>query len=276
MEFTQDLGALMLTVLSKVAVAAAIVIAGRILAKFIVKALVRVLNKSNVDTTLVSFFEKLTLYSLYTLMVLIALTFLGIPMTSIVAVLGASTLAIGIALQDSIGNLAAGVLIIALRPFKVDDYVEIDDASGYVNQIGFFNTSLTTRENKTVFIPNKTILDGNLINYSLTELIRLDLVYGISYSDDVRKAKRILEEIVVSDDRVAEHPKPQVSVCELGDSSVNFAVWPYVMVDDEIDVANAITERVKLRFDAEGISIPFPQRDVYLHRRNGSQAPVTA
>jgi small conductance mechanosensitive channel len=143
-----------------------------------------------------------------------------------------------------------------------------------VFEIGFFSTTLTTRQNKTVFIPNKTILDGNLTNYSKTELIRLDLVYGISYADDVLRAMKILEDIVTSNDRVAENPPPQVSVSELGDNGVNFAVWPYVTVDDEYDVGFAITEQVKLRFDEEGISIPFPQRDVYLYQKNGVQTQL--
>ena len=232
------------------------------------------MRRSDVDETLINFSAKLTDYSLFVLVFLIALGFLGLPMTSIVAVLGASVLAIGIALQDSIANLASGILIIGLRPFGVGDFVEIDNAAGAVVDIGFFNTSLITRQNTTVFVPNKTILDGNLTNYSKTELIRLDLVYGISYADDVLKAKKILEEIVLSNDHVAKNPPPQVSVSELGESSVNFAVWPYVSVEDVFDVSFAINEQVKLRFDDKGISIPFPQRDIYLYQKNGAQGQL--
>lgn len=150
--------------------------------------------------------------------------------------------------------------------------MEIDVVSGYVTTIGLFNTMLTTRDNKSVFIPNKGVLDGNLINYSKTELIRLDLVYGVSYADDIRKAKSILEEIVISADRVANQSPPSVAVKELGDNSVNFLVRPYVHVRDELKVTYAITEQVKLSFDQEGISIPYPQHDVHLYQTNGISA----
>lgn len=274
MELPQGLGTALLTVATKIAIAVVIVIVGRIVSKLLVGALTRMLRRSDVDETLINFSAKLTDYSLFVLVLLIALGFLGLPMTSIVAVLGASVLAIGIALQDSIANLASGILIIGLRPFGVGDFVEIDNVAGAVVDIGFFNTSLITRQNTTVFVPNKTILDGNLTNYSKTELIRLDLVYGISYADDVLKAKKILEEIVLSNDHVAKNPPPQVSVSELGESSVNFAVWPYVSVEDVFDVSFAINEQVKLRFDEEGISIPFPQRDIYLYQKNGAQGQL--
>jgi len=274
MELPQGLGTALLTVATKIAIAVVIVIVGRIVSKLLVGALTRMMRRSDVDETLINFSAKLTDYSLFVLVLLIALSFLGLPMTSIVAVLGASVLAIGIALQDSIANLASGILIIGLRPFGVGDFVEIDNAAGAVVDIGFFNTSLITRQNTTVFVPNKTILDGNLTNYSKTELIRLDLVYGISYADDVLKAKKILEEIVLSNDHVAKNPPPQVSVSELGESSVNFAVWPYVSVEDVFDVSFAINEQVKLRFDEEGISIPFPQRDIYLYQKNGAQGQL--
>jgi len=274
MEIPQGLGTALLTVATKFAIAVVIVIVGSIVSKLLVGALMRMMRRSDVDETLINFSAKLTDYSLFVLVLLIALSFLGLPMTSIVAVLGASVLAIGIALQDSIANLASGILIIGLRPFGVGDFVEIDNAAGAVVDIGFFNTSLITRQNTTVFVPNKTILDGNLTNYSKTELIRLDLVYGISYADDVLKAKKILEEIVLSNDHVAKNPPPQVSVSELGESSVNFAVWPYVSVEDVFDVSFAINEQVKLRFDEEGISIPFPQRDIYLYQKNGAQGQL--
>jgi small conductance mechanosensitive channel len=274
MELPQGLGTALLTVATKIAIAVVIVIVGRIVSKLLVGALTRMLRRSDVDETLINFSAKLTDYSLFVLVLLIALGFLGLPMTSIVAVLGASVLAIGIALQDSIANLASGILIIGLRPFGVGDFVEIDNVAGAVVDIGFFNTSLITRQNTTVFVPNKTILDGNLTNYSKTELIRLDLVYGISYADDVLKAKKTLEEIVLSNDHVAKNPPPQVSVSELGESSVNFAVWPYVSVEDVFDVSFAINEQVKLRFDEEGISIPFPQRDIYLYQKNGAQGQL--
>ncbi|MFZ0548173.1 MAG: mechanosensitive ion channel domain-containing protein [Candidatus Promineifilaceae bacterium] len=246
----------------------AILIIGRWVARWLVKVTDRLLRRSKVDPTLVSFFTNILYYLLIALIVVAALNNLGIPTTSIVAILGAATLAVGLALQDSLGNMAAGVVIIFLRPYNLDDYVEISGEAGFVTEIQLFHTVLTTRDNKSILMPNKDVLDNNIINYSKTELIRLDLVYGIGYSDDLLKAKRILLEITQADGRVAKDPPPQVVVKELGDNSVNFSVRPYVRVRDETAVTFAITEQVKLRFDAEGISIPFPQRDVHLFQAN--------
>ncbi|MGB3717708.1 MAG: mechanosensitive ion channel domain-containing protein, partial [Candidatus Promineifilaceae bacterium] len=272
MDIEQDLFRLVTSAAINLAIVAAIVIAGRFVSKILAGASEKFLQRSGIDETLVSFFTKITYYTSLLFVALIALGVLGLPMTSVIAVLGASVLALGIALQDSLANLASGVLIIGLRPFVVGDYVEIDDVSGFVTVIGLFNTMLTTRDNKSVFIPNKGVLDGNLINYSKTELIRLDLVYGISYTDNIRKAKNILEEIVRNDARVATQPPPSVAVKELGDNSVNFVMRPYVHVRDELKVTYAITEEVKLSFDQEGITIPFPQRDVHLFQSNGKSA----
>jgi small conductance mechanosensitive channel len=188
--------------------------------------------------------------------------------TSVVAMLGAATLAIGLALQDSLGNLAAGVMIILLRPYRVGDFVETNDEAGFVSDIQIFYTTLTTLDNKTVFIPNNDALSSNITNYSKTELVRLDLTYGIGYDDDLLKAKQVLLDIVVGDDRVVADPKPTVIVAELGDNSVNLSVRPYVHVNNMAGVTAAVTEQAKLRFDAEGISIPFPQRDVHLYNAN--------
>jgi small conductance mechanosensitive channel len=269
MDVEESIIGFLTTAAINLAIVVFILIVGRIASKLLAEALKKILQRSGVDETLVEFFTKITYYSLLLFVVLIALGVLGLPMNSVIAVLGASVLALGIALQDSLANLASGVLIIGLRPYIVGDYVEIDQVSGYVTIIGLFNTMLTTRDNKSVFIPNKGVLDGNLINYSKTELIRLELIFGISYSDDMRKAKSILEDIVLGEERVATQPPASVFVKELGDSSVNFIVRPYVHVRDELTVSYAITEQVKLRFDQDGISIPFPQRDVHLYQSNG-------
>ncbi|HET6443337.1 MAG TPA: mechanosensitive ion channel domain-containing protein [candidate division Zixibacteria bacterium] len=268
MDIQQDLLSIIITGVTRVAIFIAIIILGRIVSKLLVNALEKILRRSKVDETLVNFFSSITYYSLLLLVVVVGLGVLGLPMTSVIAVLGASVLVIGIALQDSLANLAAGVIIIGLRPFEVGHYIEMADDAGYVDAIGFFNTMLTTRDNKTVFIPNKNLLAGSLINYSKTELIRLELVYGISYSDDIGKAKSILEDILINCMMVASDPAPTVGVKELGDNSVNFVVRPYVSVREELEVSDEITEQVKLRFDREGISIPFPQRDVHLFQPN--------
>ncbi len=246
----------------------AIFIAGRWLAHVLVNGFKKLLEKAQVDQTLLSFLGNVLYYLLFAIVIIIALGNLGVPTTSVVAVLGAATLAVGLALQDSLGNLAAGVMIILLRPYRLSDFVEINGEAGYVSDIQIFHTTLTTLDNKTVFIPNSDVMSSNIINYSKTEWVRLDLVYGIGYEDDLLKAKRILSEIVQADKRVAEDPSPVVAVQGLADSSVNLAVRPYVKVSDMVPVSFTITEQVKLRFDAEGISIPFPQRDVHLFNAN--------
>ena len=246
----------------------AIFVIGRWLAHVLINGLKNLLEKAQVDNTLISFLANVLYYVSVAIVIVISLGNLGIPTTTIVAVLGAATLAVGLALQDSLGNLAAGVMIILLRPYRLGDFVEVNGENGYVSDIQIFHTTLTTRDNKTVFIPNSDVMSSNITNYSKTDLVRLDLTYGIGYNDDILKAKRILEEIVHGESRVAVDPAPVVAVKELGDSSVNLAVRPYVYVRDMVPVSFAITEQVKLRFDAEGISIPFPQRDVHLFNAN--------
>jgi small conductance mechanosensitive channel len=248
--------------------AIAILVFGRIAARWFSKFICGMLERANVDVTVVSFFRNVVYYLLLAIVLVAALNNLGIPTTSIVAILGAATLAVGLALQDSLGNLAAGVIIIFLRPYKLGDYVEISGKNGFVTEIQLFHTMLTTRDNKSVMVPNNDVLDNNITNYSRTKLIRLDLIYGIGYGDDLLKAKRILLEIIEADERVAKDPGPEVVVMELGDSSVNLSVRPYVNVRDETGVTFTTTEQVKLRFDEEGISIPFPQRDIHLFQAN--------
>lgn len=245
-----------------------IFVIGRWLAKILVKTVRRLLQRAQVEQTLVSFLGTLLYYVLFAIVIVAALNNLGIPTTSVVAIFGAAALAIGLALQDSIGNLSSGVLVILLRPYRAGDFVEVNDVLGYVADIQLFHTELTTRDNKSVLVPNKDVLDSNITNYSKTDWVRLDLVYGIGYGDDVLKAKRILEELISADARVAQDPPPAVVVKELGDSSVNLAVRPYVQAEDIMPVTFALTEQVKLHFDQEGVSIPFPQRDVHLFQVN--------
>jgi small conductance mechanosensitive channel len=246
----------------------AIFIIGRWLAHVVIDGLKRLLERSKVDQTLISFLGNVLYYLLLAVVIIAALGNVGVATTSVVAVLGAATLAIGLALQDSLGNLAAGVMIILLRPYRLNDFVVINDETGFVSDIQIFHTTLTTLDNKTIFIPNNDALSGNIVNYSKTELIRLELTVGIGYEDDLLKAKRVLLDIVQADERVAADPKPTVIVAELADSSVNLTVRPYVHVNDMPGVTAAVTEQAKLRFDAEGISIPFPQRDVHLLNAN--------
>ena len=261
-----DTGEPLANLVLRIVAAIFIVLAGRYLAKFVSRFVDRGLERAQVDNTLITFLSRLSYYLLLVLIIIIALGIVGVPTTSLIAILGAGTLAIGLALQDSISNLASGVFIILLRPYRIGDYVEMDDEEGFVTEIRLFHTLITTRDNKSIFIPNKDIMGGKITNYTMTDLIRLDLVYGISYGDDVLKAKQIVEKILHSNDRIASQPEPRVFVKELGDSSVNLVAWPYVKAADAPIVTFEITEQVKLRFDGSGISIPFPQRDIHLYK----------
>lgn len=244
--------------------AVVIFIVGRWVVRWLSRVVARVMRRASVDQTLVNFTSQVAYYLGLVVVVIAALTRLGFPTTTIVAVVGAGTLAIGLALQDTLSNFAAGWLIVLLKPYHVGDYVAINDQEGFVQEIKIFHTMLVDRNNIVILIPNSDVLDSNIVNYSQQEMIRLDLTFGIGYGDDLLKAKQILEEIVTADERIAADPAPHVAVRELGDNSVNLAVRPYVHLNDEVDVRFSITEQVKLRFDQEGISIPFPQRDVHL------------
>ena len=248
--------------------AVAIFLIGRWVARILVNWLKKALNGVKVDMTLTNFFGNVVFYLLFFVILIASLNVLGIPTTSVVAILGAATLAIGLALQDSLGNLAAGVMIILLRPYKVGDWVKINDAEGFVDDIQIFHTRIRNNNQIYIYIPNNDVIDGNIINYSTEALVRLNLDYGIGYGDDILKAKQVLLDIVKADARVVAEPVPDVIVSSLGDSSVNLTVRPYVDVHDIPGVTAATTEQVKLRFDAEGISIPFPQRDVHLFQAN--------
>jgi small conductance mechanosensitive channel len=241
-----------------------IFVIGRWAAGLASRLLKKVLTKANVDESLVKFAGSLVYIGVLVFAALAALARLGIETTSFIAVLGASGLAVGLALQGALANFAAGVLILLFRPFKVGDLVEVAGVFGPVESIQIFTTVIITPDNKTVIIPNGQITSGNIVNYSAKGLLRLDMTFGIGYGDDLLKAKRILEELVTADERVAKEPAPTVAVMELADSSVNFVVRPFVKPADYWAVHFSMTEQVKLRFDQEGISIPFPQQDVHL------------
>jgi small conductance mechanosensitive channel len=224
------------------------------------KAMVR----SNIDVTLQLFFSRLIRYGLYAVLAIIALTILGVPMTSVIAVVGASALAIGLALQDSLKNIASGILIILLKPYTVGQLVEISDRVGTVLEVGIYHTRIRTADNRVMYVPNSNIMDDNIINFTDMDILRIDMVFGIGYDDDIRQARTILEEILAADERVLEDPPARIAVGELGDNSVNFVVQPYTLTENRLDLRYDVTEQVKLRFDEAGISIPFPQRDVHL------------
>ena len=235
---------------------------GRIVARRLSEWIARLMTGRGVDATLTGFTQNLTYIVLMAMVIIAALNLVGFETTSIVAIMGAATLAIGFALQGSLANFAAGVLIIFFRPYKVGDLVEINGVFGAVKEVQLFNTIITTPDNKQVIVANSAATGDNIVNYSANGHVRLDMVFGIGYGDDLLKAKRVLENILTSQSEVIDSPAPSVSVLELGDSSVNFAVRPFVAVEDYWTVHFNTHEQVKLRFDAEGISIPYPTQDV--------------
>ena len=228
----------------------------------------KVLSKTNTNEALLRFLSSLVYYATLAFATVAALERVGVQTASFIAVLGAAGLAIGLALQGALSNFASGVIILLFKPFEIGHYVEISDAFGKVTDIKIFNTVLLTRDKRTVIIPNGQVINDKIVNYSKQGYIRVDMVFGIGYGDDLLKAKRILEELVTADERVLAQPAPRVAVLELADSSVNFAVRPHVKIEDYWDIQLDMPERVKLRFDQEGISIPFPQRDVHLFQPN--------
>lgn len=250
--------------LMRIAFGIVIILIGRWLAKRVVVRLERMLKRHGTDPTLVRFILSLTYPIILMIAVVTALGVLGINTSSLVALLGAVFLAIGLALQDSLKNFAAGVMLIFYRPFRVGDYVRLVDREGTVESITLVSTMLRTPDNLTVIIPNGTISANTIVNLTANPTRRIDLVIGIDYGEDLRKAKALLEEIVHSEPRVLADPPPIIAVAELADSSVNFDVRPWVKTADFLDVRYALIERIKLGFDDHGISIPFPQLDVYL------------
>jgi small conductance mechanosensitive channel len=249
-----------------VIVAAVILFGGLWLAKQIRGLVVDLLEKRGVDPLLATFSSNIAHVLLAAFVIIAALGQLGIQTTSLIAVIGAAGLAVGLALQGSLANFASGIMIIALRPFKVGDFVEAGGTSGIVETIQIFSTQFRTPDNKTIIVPNATITDGTITNYSTKATRRVDMVFGISYNDNIKMAREILQDLVESDERILKDPEPVIAVSALADSSVNFVVRPWVKSDDYWPVLFDMTEAVKLRFDKEGISIPFPQRDVHLHQ----------
>lgn len=244
--------------------ALAIFIIGRIVANLITRALRSTMEKRKVEPSLIGFAASLTHAALLVFVVLAALGKLGVQTTSFVAVVGAAGLAIGLALQGSLSNFAAGVLILIFKPYKVSDYVVAGGAEGIITEIGIFTTTLITLDNRTQILPNAIATGGVIENYSKQGTRRLDLVAGVSYSDDIIKVKKVLQDILDNEPRILKDPTPTVGLMEMGDSSINFAFRPWVKVEDYWDLFFELQERIKVRFDEENITIPFPQRDVHL------------
>jgi len=243
-----------------------ILIIGRIVAGIVKKIIEKVMLRAKVDETLVSFTTSVAYVALMAFIVVAALGALGINTASFVAIIGAAGLAIGLALQGSLANFASGVLMIIFKPFAKGNFIEAGGTAGIVQEIGIFNTVLNTPDNRRIIVPNSAITGGNITNNSANSTRRIDLVAGVSYSDDLDKVRKLLEEILAGEDRILPEPEPFIGIMELADSSVNFAVRPWVNAADWWPTRCALQEEIKKRFDKEGISIPFPQQDVWMHQ----------
>ncbi len=239
---------------------------GRIAAKLVSSSIVKVMEKKKIDKTVNLFVGKLVYIGLLVFVAVAALGQLGIQTASFVAIIGAAGLAIGLALQGTLSNFAAGVLIILFRPFSVGNFIEAAGEAGVVEEISIFKTILKTGDNKVIYIPNSSIMGGNITNYSVKDTRRVDMVIGIGYDDDIKKAKEVLLGIAAADSRILKDPAITVAVSELADSSINFVVRPWVNSADYWAVKFDFLESVKLRFDEENIGIPYPQMDVHFQQ----------
>lgn len=248
----------------KIVVALLILIVGKYVAKKLVGFAKSMMTKHKVDATLASFAGNIIYGLALAFVAIAALSQLGIDTTSLAAIIAAAGLAIGLALQGSLSNLAAGVMIIMFRPFVIGNYIEAGGTAGTVEEISIFTTKLKSPDNVGITVPNGAIIAGNIKNYSAKPTRRVDLVFGVGYDDDLKKVRKILEKVLKDDDRVLEEPAPVIGVLRLNDNSVDFAVRPWVKTEDYWSFYFDTHEKVKIEFDKAGITIPFPQRDLHV------------
>jgi len=252
----------------KLILAILVLIVGMWIIKGIKKLITKAMQKGQVEISLQKFLISMITILLKVLLLISVASMIGIATTSFVAILGAATFAIGLALQGSMSNFAGGVLILLLKPFKVGDTIEAQGFIGKVHEIQIFNTIMKTFDNKMIYIPNGTLSNGNITNYSREPIRRVDMTFGIGYGDDIKKAKEVLTRLVKEDSRIISDPAPLIAVSSLGDSSVNFAVKVWCDNAEYWNVYFDMQEKVKLAFDQENISIPFPQTDVHLFKED--------
>ncbi len=250
----------------KVLLALAIFFIGKWVAKLIRATVRGTLTKREVDPTLVSFGSNLLYYVLMIAVIIAAIQQIGFQTTSLVAIVGAAGLAVGLALQGSLSNFASGVLIIMFRPFQVGDVIDAAGQVGAVKEIGILMTHMTSADNKKIMIPNSAIMGGTITNITAEDTRRVDMTVGVGYSDDLDKVQEIILDVLNADDRILSDPAPQVVVAELADSSVNFNVRPWCKKEDYWGIFFDFQKTIKQRLDKEGVSIPFPQQDVYMHQ----------
>ena len=269
LEFLQNNGLDGSTLVSfgkNIVIALLIFYVGKFVISLVVRALRKVMRKQEVDKTLETFVCNLVRVALMVVVVIAAIGALGIQTTSFIAIFGAAGLAVGLALQGSLSNFAAGVLIVLFRPYRVGDFIEAAGIAGAVEQVQILTTVLRTGDNKRIIVPNGQIMDSIITNYSANDTRRVDMVVGVSYSDDLDKVRATLQELIAAEERILDDPAPTIAVSELADSSVNFVVRPWVKTPDYWGVMFDLTEAIKKRFDQEGISFPFPQQDVHIHK----------
>jgi small conductance mechanosensitive channel len=260
---TAGMGSVVLAWLINIAIAIVILVVGRIAVKWLVKLVRKLMIRAELDPILVNFLSSIANAVLLLFVFIAALDQLGVDTTSLIAILGAAGLAIGLALQGSLQNFAAGVMLIVFRPFKLGDFIEAGGVVGVVEKISIFSTEMKTGDNREIIVPNGQIYSGAITNYSARETRRIDMVFGIGYNDDIRKAKQIMMDILEAHELVLKDPAPVILLAELADSSVNFNVRPWVNSGDYWPVRSDLIEKIKLAFDENGISIPYPQMDVH-------------
>ncbi|SJL84954.1 small-conductance mechanosensitive channel MscS [Vibrio palustris] len=243
-----------------------ILFVGNIAVKLIANSVSKLMKKRRMDKAVIDFVQAIVRYLLFILVLIAALGKLGVQTASVVAVIGAAGLAVALALQGSLSNFAAGVLIVAFRPFKSGDYVEVGGIAGSVSSIQIFQTVLNSPDNKMIVVPNSSIIGGPITNYSRHKTRRIDFVIGVSYKADLRKTQTVLRELMESDERVLKDPEVTVEVHTLADSSVNFVVRPWVKTEEYWPVYWDMMLRIKETLDENGIEIPFPQMDVHWER----------
>ena len=264
MEMLKSLQPMLIANGTKIIAALLVFIIGKWLARKITNVLVKLMESRKIDVTLIGFLEGIVYYALFATVLIAAAGQLGIKTTSFLAILGAASLAVGLALKDSLANFSSGVMLILFRPFKVGDVVTVGGETGTIEQIHVFSTILKTGDNQRKIIPNGSISNSTITNITANPTRRVDLVIGIGYDDDIRKAKETLLEILAADSRILPTPAPFVAVSELAESSVNLVVRPWVNTGDYWAVYFDLTEKIKITFDERGISFPYPQRDVHL------------
>lgn len=249
-----------------------IFVIGKWIVKIISGAISRAFARSKMDETLNQFLTKIVYTMLLLVVILAAVDRLGVKTTSMVAIIGAAGLAVGLAMQGSLSNFAAGVMLIIFRPFKIGDFIDAGGIKGIVEEISIFTTNLRTPDNLAVIVPNSHITGGSITNFAAKDTRRIDLTFGVAYDDNIEAAKKAIWDVIKADERILADPEPVVGVMELADSSVNIIARPWVNRADFLVVRMDLLEKVKTALEGAGCSIPFPQRDVHLHQVESKSA----